>query len=226
MSLSAARTLMVPAPMPMAAVAASARLAICDFISKTPVLSRSGETRPRGRGLRLVVSRQTVSRGLHVSENYFSDNRNRRLQSSISPSGEIASPLLSAVKIGARVMLSETLSSGLRRYRIGAKVHALRAAKELGLVELGKHTGLSPAMLSKIERGQLFPTLPTLLRIALVLGVGLEHFFPEDRRRAFGVTRKDERTRPPSRPGAKSPPYLFESLDFPVNDRKMEAYFA
>jgi hypothetical protein len=34
-------------------------------------------------------------------------------------------------------------------------------------------------MLSKIERGQLFPTLPTLLRIAMVFGVGLEHFFIE-----------------------------------------------
>jgi transcriptional regulator with XRE-family HTH domain len=47
----------------------------------------------------------------------------------------------------------------------------------MGLVELGKHTGLSAAMLSKLERGKLFPTLPTLLRIALVFGVGLEYFF-------------------------------------------------
>ncbi len=47
----------------------------------------------------------------------------------------------------------------------------------MGLVELGKHTGLSPAMLSKLERGKLFRTLPTLMRIAMVFGVGLEHFF-------------------------------------------------
>ena len=65
---------------------------------------------------------------------------------------------------------AETLTAGLERYRIGAKVHALRLKKKLGLVQLGEHTGLSPAMLSKIERGQLFPTLPTLLRIALVFG--------------------------------------------------------
>jgi transcriptional regulator with XRE-family HTH domain len=32
---------------------------------------------------------------------------------------------------------------------------------------------LSAALLSKIERGLLFPTLPTLLRVAMVLGVGL-----------------------------------------------------
>src|SRR3954449_12428357 len=54
-------------------------------------------------------------------------------------------------------MLSETLSAGLAHYKIGPKIRALRVQKELGLVELGRHTGLSAAMLSKIERGLLFP---------------------------------------------------------------------
>jgi transcriptional regulator with XRE-family HTH domain len=52
-----------------------------------------------------------------------------------------------------------------------------RLRKSMRLVELGKHTSLSAAMLSKLERGKLFPTLPTLIRIALVFGVGLEYFF-------------------------------------------------
>ena len=73
-------------------------------------------------------------------------------------------------------MLSETLAKGLSDYAIGEKLHALRLRKKIGLVELGRHTGLSAAMLSKVERGKLFPTLPTLLRIALVFGVGLEYF--------------------------------------------------
>jgi transcriptional regulator with XRE-family HTH domain len=47
----------------------------------------------------------------------------------------------------------------------------LRLKNKMGLVELGRHTGLSPAMRSKIERGHLFTTLPTLLRIALVFGL-------------------------------------------------------
>ena len=71
-------------------------------------------------------------------------------------------------------MLPKTLQDGLNDYGIGAKIRALRLKKKIGLVDLGKHTGLSPALLSKIERGRLFPTLPTLLRIALVFGVGLE----------------------------------------------------
>ena len=74
-------------------------------------------------------------------------------------------------------MLSKTLSTALEGYAIGPNVRTLRLRRKLGLVQLGKHTGLSPALLSKIERGQLCPTLPTLLRIALVFGVGLEHFF-------------------------------------------------
>ena len=59
-------------------------------------------------------------------------------------------------------MLSETLAAGLESYQIGPKIRALRLKKNLGLVQLGRHTGLSSGMLSKIERGQLFPTLPTL----------------------------------------------------------------
>jgi transcriptional regulator with XRE-family HTH domain len=62
-------------------------------------------------------------------------------------------------------MRSKTLQDGLNHYEIGARVRALRLKKKIGLVDLGKHTGLSPALLSKIERGRLFPTLPTLLRM-------------------------------------------------------------
>ena len=74
-------------------------------------------------------------------------------------------------------MLSPSLSRDLAGYGIGDTLRALRLRRKLGLVELGRHSGLSPAMLSKLERGRLFPTLPTLLRIAMVFGVGLDHFF-------------------------------------------------
>ncbi|MEO8669630.1 MAG: cupin domain-containing protein [Bauldia sp.] len=124
-------------------------------------------------------------------------------------------------------MLSETLAAGLESYEIGPKIRALRLKKNLGLVQLGEHTGLSSGMLSKIERGQLFPTLPTLLKIALVFGVGLEHFFvDQDQAPTVAVVRKKDRIRLPERPGEESPSYFFESLDFPVTDRKMEAYYA
>ena len=122
-------------------------------------------------------------------------------------------------------MLTKTLTDGLDRYEIGPKVRALRLKKKMGLVELGRHTSLSPALLSKLERGRLFPTLPTLLRIALVFGVGLEHFFlPRDRAEPV-VVRKADRISFPSTPGTDRPAFHFESLDFPATERPMSGYF-
>jgi transcriptional regulator with XRE-family HTH domain len=95
-------------------------------------------------------------------------------------------------------MLSPTLREGLKTYAIGPKIRAIRLKKKIGLVDLGRHTGLSPAMLSKIERGQLFPTLPTLLRIALVFSVGLDYFFSGSREKpTIGVVRRRDRLRFP-----------------------------
>ena len=73
--------------------------------------------------------------------------------------------------------LTTTLTNGLDRYEVGPKIRELRAKKKIRLVELGRHTGLSAALLSKIERGKMYPTLPTLWRIADVFSVGLEYFF-------------------------------------------------
>lgn len=123
-------------------------------------------------------------------------------------------------------MLSKTLTDGLEQYQIGAKLRALRLRKKMGLVELSSHTGLSAALLSKLERGKLFPTLPTLLRIALVFGVGLEHFFVEDKRRDVGVVRRAERVRFPEKPNGRDIAYYFECLDFKSTERKSSAFLA
>ena len=124
-------------------------------------------------------------------------------------------------------MLTSTLSEGLKSYSIGDKLRTLRLRKKMGLVELGNHTGLSPALLSKIERGKLFPTLPTLLRIAMVFSVGLEFFFTDDRkRRVLAIARKKERLKFPEKPNAKDAAYEFESLDFGAVERKLNAYHA
>src|SRR3954452_17466280 len=123
-------------------------------------------------------------------------------------------------------MLSQTLAAGLESYEIGPKIRALRLQKNLGLVQLGEHTGMSSGMLSKIERGQLFPTLPTLLKIAMVFGVGLDHFFVNSKDRpTLAVVRKKDRVRLPDRQNAENPTFFFESLYFPISDRKMEAYY-
>jgi transcriptional regulator with XRE-family HTH domain len=123
-------------------------------------------------------------------------------------------------------MLSPTLREGLRSYAIGPKIRAIRLKKKMGLVELGRHTGLSPAMLSKIERGQLFPTLPTLLRIALVFSVGLDYFFSGSRDKpTVGIVRRTDRLRFPEKAGARDVAYEFESLDYSAVERRLNGYY-
>jgi len=120
-----------------------------------------------------------------------------------------------------------TLNDELHRYEIGAKLRALRLKKKLGLVQLGQHTGLSPALLSKLERGKMFPTLATLLRIAMVFNVDLDYFFADHRkRRALAVVRRGARQRFPESVGSRDPAYHFESLTFPVAEPKCQAYVA
>lgn len=126
-----------------------------------------------------------------------------------------------------KIMLTSTLREGLDAYSIGPKLRGLRLKKKMGLVELGKHTSLSPAMLSKIERGRLFPTLPTLLRIALVFGVGLDYFFVGAREKpVIGIVRRRERLRFPDKQGPKEPAFHFESLDFAAVERRFNAFLA
>ena len=121
--------------------------------------------------------------------------------------------------------LNETLTEGLDSYAIGQKIRDLRLGKKLGLVELGRHTGLSAALLSKIERGKMYPTLPTLLRISLVFQVGLDYFFGHDDR-TFAVVRRIDRKRFPERPDANKVAFHFASLDFPATGRRLNAYLA
>ena len=99
---------------------------------------------------------------------------------------------------------------------------------EDGLVELGKHTGLSGRRcLSKIERGQLFPTLATLLRIALAFSVGLDYFIVAERDTpVVGISRHQERMRFPEKAGGTDQAYEFESLDFSAVQRLLNSYFA
>lgn len=124
-------------------------------------------------------------------------------------------------------MINQTIVDGLKPYALGEKLRSLRVKKSMGLVELGKHTGLSAAMLSKLESGKLFPTLPTLLRIALVFGVGLDYFFADERQRHIvSVVRKQERLRFPEHPDGRSVSFHFESLNFKTTEPKVAAFYA
>jgi transcriptional regulator with XRE-family HTH domain len=66
----------------------------------------------------------------------------------------------------------------------------LRTQKRLTLARLGGETGLSTALLSKLETDRMIPTLPTLATICKVYGIGLSYFFREPERHTMSITRK------------------------------------
>ncbi len=78
----------------------------------------------------------------------------------------------------------------LEPYCIGLKLRSLRTSKRLTLSRLAAETGLSTALLSKLETDRMIPTLPTLATISRVYGVGLYYFFAEPARHALSITRK------------------------------------
>lgn len=80
--------------------------------------------------------------------------------------------------------------SYLQPYCIGTKLRALRTHKGLTLSRLAAETGLSTALLSKLETNSMFPTLPTLANICRVYGVGLSYFFCEPEPHTVSITRK------------------------------------
>ncbi len=119
----------------------------------------------------------------------------------------------------------ETVQRVLSSYDLGRKLKQLRMRKKIGLVDLGKHTGLSASMLSQLENGKLIPTLPTLARIAMVFDVGLDHFFADRKRRSlFSVVRAAERMRFPDRADSPDPAWFFECLAFSTQEKSLQAY--
>jgi transcriptional regulator with XRE-family HTH domain len=109
--------------------------------------------------------------------------------------------------------------------RLGERIRRLRLKKSMGLVELGRHTGLSASFLSQLETGRVVPTLRNLARIAMVFSKDLSYFFESEPAAIFRVHRKNDRVRMPQT-GVEPPTYTFESLGYMVPDRLMDPYFA
>lgn len=109
--------------------------------------------------------------------------------------------------------------------RIGERIKRLRLKKSMGLVELGRHTGLSASFLSQLETGRVVPTLRNLARIAMVFSKDLSYFFESEPRALFRIHRRKDRVRLPQT-GVDQPTYFFESLGYMVPDRQMDPYFA
>jgi transcriptional regulator with XRE-family HTH domain len=94
--------------------------------------------------------------------------------------------------------------------RLGQKIKRLRLKRSMGLVELGKQTGLSASFLSQLETGRVVPTLRNLARLALVFGKDLSYFFDTGDSSVFRVQRAKDRVRLGM--GSPEPDYFAESF--------------
>ena len=119
----------------------------------------------------------------------------------------------------------ETAEAIIAEKHIGERIKRLRLKKSMGLVELGRHTGLSASFLSQLETGRVVPTLRNLARIAMVFSKDLSYFFETEPSTLFRVHRKRERVRLPQT-GVDDPTYYFESLGYMVPDRQLDPYYA
>jgi transcriptional regulator with XRE-family HTH domain len=118
-----------------------------------------------------------------------------------------------------------TAEAFISERRIGERIKRLRLKKSMGLVELGRHTGLSASFLSQLETGRVVPTLRNLARIAMVFSKDLSYFFEPEPHTLFRIHKKNERVRLPQT-GVDDPTYFFESLGYMVPDRHLDPYYA
>jgi transcriptional regulator with XRE-family HTH domain len=103
---------------------------------------------------------------------------------------------------------------------IGQRIRKLRLKRSMGLVELGKQTGLSASFLSQLETGRVVPTLKNLARICMVFGKDISYFFREDASNCFRVSTGKTRVRL-VRGNKYSPTLIAESLSALIPDRSI-----
>jgi transcriptional regulator with XRE-family HTH domain len=93
---------------------------------------------------------------------------------------------------------------------LGQRIKRLRLKRSMGLVELGRQTGLSASFLSQLETGRVVPTLRNLARVALVFNKDLSWFFESPPHSVFRIQRSRDRVRLSI--GSPDPDYIAESF--------------
>ncbi len=87
--------------------------------------------------------------------------------------------------------MSEIEESGELDRRLGQRLKAARLARSWTLDELASRTGVSRAMVSRVERGESSPTATLLMKLTTGLGISLSSLF-NDRRGGGPVARHAE----------------------------------
>ena len=86
---------------------------------------------------------------------------------------------------------------------VGGRIRQLRLGLGMSVRSLAAKTGFSPSLISQVEHGQVTPSIGSLERIALALGVSLGKFFTEPDTQAAGWC-EPPRVRSSPAPGRQS----------------------
>lgn len=114
----------------------------------------------------------------------------------------------------------DRIEKSLEDKRIGDQIRRLRLKRSMGLVELGRLTGLSASFLSQLETGRVVPTLRNLARISLAFNKDISFFFPPagptvfrrlDKANRVFLTRKQK----------QNATFISESMSTLIPDRQM-----
>ncbi len=93
------------------------------------------------------------------------------------PVEEIVAPVMPQELPGDERQLFENWPNRETVENIGVRIRQLREARGMTQSQLQSRSGVSRSYLSRIESGQMTPSLGTLEKIAESLGVGLNRFF-------------------------------------------------
>lgn len=90
--------------------------------------------------------------------------------------GESTEPVVQSGEMGSEAKAAEVESPS---DGIGRRLAAHRAARGLRVSDLARTVGVSPSLISQIERGQSRPSVSTLFALAEALGLPVDAFFRE-----------------------------------------------
>ena len=123
--------------------------------------------------------------------------------------------------------MTVSTSEELKRLGIGKKIKTLREQKQLSLEELAETVTLKPTLLSQIESDVVPPTLATLLNIAKVLKVSVDHFFlQEELIDKIELTRSNERLSVAKSRESDTArmTYNYQALSYRLQNKRMEPF--
>lgn len=123
--------------------------------------------------------------------------------------------------------MSNSTLEELKRLGIGKKIRTLREERGLPIETLAEKVDITPTLLSQIESDVVPPTLATLLNIARVLDITVDHFFIQERSLdRIELTRANERlsvARSRETDTARLT-YNYEALAYRLKGKQMEPF--